>query len=83
MLSFGQTWDNVIVIGYKAKLLYSGKDPIPGQVSSVGVPSNLKILFNWSSTSLPGNKGRPALANSEKKFNSMIKSGRIYWKWIC
>ena len=26
-----------------------------------------KILFNWSSTSLPGNRGRPALASSGRK----------------
>lgn len=29
----------------------------------------LKILFNWSSTSLPGNKGRPAFASSETRQN--------------
>lgn len=39
----------------------------PGHVSSVGVPSNLKIRFNWSSTSDPGNSGRPAFASSWKK----------------
>jgi hypothetical protein len=40
---------------------------MPGQVTSLGVPRSLNIRFSWSSTSLPGNKGRPALANSEKK----------------
>ena len=30
------------------------------------IPNNLNIRFNWSSTSLPGNKGRPAFANSAK-----------------
>ncbi len=38
----------------------------PGHVSSVGVPSSLNILFSWSSTSLPGKSGRPALASSAK-----------------
>ena len=37
---------------------------IPGQVRSVGVPTSLKTLFNCSSTSLPGKRGRPLLAIS-------------------
>ena len=48
------------------KGLKSGSCVIPGQFSSDGVPNNLKIRFNWSSTSLPGNSGRPAFANSAK-----------------
>lgn len=37
---------------------------MPGQDSSVGVPSSLNIRLSWSSTSLPGNKGLPALVIS-------------------
>lgn len=44
--------------------LKSGSAVILGQVSSVGVPKSLNIRFNWSSTSEPGNRGRPAFANS-------------------
>ena len=46
--------------------LKSGSWDIPDHISSEGVPSSLKILFNWSSTSLPGNKGLPAFASSAK-----------------
>ena len=35
-----------------------------GHVDSVGVPSSLKMRFSWSSTSLPGKRGRPAFASS-------------------
>ena len=32
----------------------------------------LNILFSWSSTSLPGNKGLPALASSVNKISQMM-----------
>ena len=44
--------------------LYSGRLVTPGHVLSLGVPTNLNILFNCSSTSLPGNSGLPPLAIS-------------------
>ena len=44
--------------------LYSGSLVILGHVRSVGVPTSLKIRFSCSSTSLPGNSGRPLLASS-------------------
>lgn len=37
----------------------------------------LKILFSWSSTSLPGNKGRPAFASSKKKLDRKRNSHTI------
>ncbi len=37
-----------------------------GHVASVGVPTSLNILFSCSSTSLPGNNGRPPLASSAR-----------------
>lgn len=42
---------------------------MPGHVSSFGVPNNLKILLNWSSTSEPGKSGLPKkrfLCNSKQ-----------------
>lgn len=44
--------------------LYSGRLVTPGHVLSLGVPTNLNILLSCSSTSLPGNSGRPPLAIS-------------------
>jgi len=38
----------------------------------------LNILFNWSSTSLPGNNGRPALANSTTGSEQFVTCS-----WIC
>lgn len=46
------------------RLRYSGKWLTPGQVFSVGVPRTRNILINWSRMSEPGNRGRPASANS-------------------
>ena len=35
----------------------SGREPIPGQVSSVGVPRARKILPSWSRSESPARKG--------------------------
>lgn len=59
------TCTSVILGWYNGIGLKSGRVVILGHVSSVGVPKSLKIRFNWSSTSDPGNNGRPALANSD------------------
>jgi hypothetical protein len=59
-----QTCTRVILGWYIGIGLKSGRVVILGHVSSVGVPKSLNIRFNWSSTSEPGNKGLPALANS-------------------
>lgn len=43
-----------------------------------------KILFSWSSTSLPGNRGRPALASSaEKNRDQTVYEGPIILRCPC
>jgi hypothetical protein len=64
ILSFGTTWAKLVFEWYKGNGLKSGNCVTPGHESSVGVPNSLKILLSWSSTSLPGNRGRPAFASS-------------------
>lgn len=45
--------------------LYPGKCVTPRHVSSVGVPSSLKILSNWSYVSrIPGNVGIPVIIST-------------------
>ena len=60
--------------------LYSGSRPMLGHVLSVGVPTNLNILFSCSSTSLPGNNGRPLFAISvgERERERELTAGKSY-----
>ena len=62
----------------KAKYLYINYlKPMPPFCQYLKILSQkgyLKILFSWSSTSLPGNKGRPALANSGNRIKCQTET---------
>lgn len=75
-VNLGATWEKDMLGWYIGNGLKSGRRFIPGQVSSVGVPRSLKIRLSWSSTSEPGNRGRPALASSENKRKSLTHPRR-------
>mmetsp|Transcript_4572 Transcript_4572/g.14810 ORF Transcript_4572/g.14810 Transcript_4572/m.14810 type:complete len:294 (+) Transcript_4572:800-1681(+) len=57
----------------------SGRLVTPGQVSSLGVPSNLKILVSSSATVCPGKSGRPVAISAKIQPMLHMSMGVLYF----